>query len=65
MILLAGALLLTPGFFTDAVGFALLVPPVRSAAYRWLRRRVEVRTLHLWRSARGRTIRRPTRRSRT
>jgi UPF0716 protein FxsA len=31
-ILLAGALLLTPGFFTDAIGFALLVPPLR----RWL-----------------------------
>ena len=29
MILVAGALLLTPGFFTDAVGFALLVPAVR------------------------------------
>ncbi len=43
MILLAGALLLTPGFFTDAVGFALLFPPVRVAAYRWLRRRIEVR----------------------
>ncbi len=27
----AGALLLTPGFFTDAVGFALLVPPLRRA----------------------------------
>ena len=27
MILFAGALLLTPGFFTDAVGFALLTPP--------------------------------------
>ncbi|MDD9822809.1 MAG: FxsA family protein [Gammaproteobacteria bacterium] len=25
----AGALLLTPGFFTDAVGFALLLPPLR------------------------------------
>ncbi len=31
-ILLAGALLLTPGFFTDAIGFTLLVPPLR----RWL-----------------------------
>jgi UPF0716 protein FxsA len=30
MILFSGALLLTPGFFTDAVGFALLVPGVRS-----------------------------------
>lgn len=28
-LLVAGALLLTPGFFTDAVGFALLVPPLR------------------------------------
>ena len=29
MILLAGALLLTPGFFTDALGFLLLFPPFR------------------------------------
>ncbi len=42
MILLAGALLLTPGFFTDAVGFALLMPPVRLAVYRHLRSRVHV-----------------------
>ena len=31
MVLFAGALLLTPGFFTDAVGFSLLLPPVRKA----------------------------------
>ena len=31
MILFAGALLLTPGFFTDALGFALLIPPRRRA----------------------------------
>lgn len=42
MILFAGALLLTPGFFTDACGFALLVPAVRSAAFTWLRARVKV-----------------------
>ena len=42
MILFAGALLLTPGFFTDAVGFALLLPPIRGAAFRWLKRRVKV-----------------------
>ncbi|MGB8624365.1 MAG: FxsA family protein [Paracoccaceae bacterium] len=42
MILLAGALLLTPGFFTDTVGFLLLLPPFRAAAYRWLRKRVHV-----------------------
>lgn len=42
MILIAGALLLTPGFFTDAVGFSLLLPPVRAALYRYLRSRVKV-----------------------
>ncbi len=30
MILVAGAVLLTPGFLTDAIGFLLLVPPVRA-----------------------------------
>lgn len=28
-LLIAGALLLTPGFFTDAIGFILLTPPLR------------------------------------
>ena len=37
MILFAGALLLTPGFFTDTVGFLLLLPNVRMAAFFWLR----------------------------
>lgn len=27
----AGLLLLTPGFFTDALGFALIIPPIRRA----------------------------------
>ncbi|MEW9920520.1 FxsA family protein [Marimonas sp. MJW-29] len=44
MILFAGALLLTPGFFTDAVGFSLLIPGVRQAAYRAIRARVNVQT---------------------
>ncbi|WP_226780364.1 FxsA family protein [Oceaniglobus trochenteri] len=44
MILLAGALLLTPGFFTDATGFALLIPPVRQAVFRFLRARIKVQT---------------------
>lgn len=30
LILVAGAVLLTPGFLTDSVGFLLLVPPVRT-----------------------------------
>ena len=35
LLLFAGALLLTPGFFTDAVGFGFLLPPVRRAVIRW------------------------------
>src|SRR5215216_5230264 len=34
MILLAGALLLTPGFLTDVVGVLLLLPPTRAMARR-------------------------------
>ena len=44
MILFSGALLLTPGFFTDAVGFAFLVPRFRAAAYRAIRERVKVQS---------------------
>lgn len=43
MILFAGALLLTPGFFTDLLGFALLVPRIRLVVFRWLRGRVRMR----------------------
>ncbi|GMQ93284.1 MAG: hypothetical protein BMS9Abin12_0761 [Acidimicrobiia bacterium] len=39
MILVAGALLLTPGFLTDFVGFSLLVPGVREAIRKWYLRR--------------------------
>jgi UPF0716 protein FxsA len=35
MILVAGALLLTPGFLTDAIGFTLLIPGVREALRGW------------------------------
>ncbi|MBA96899.1 MAG: FxsA family protein [Sulfitobacter sp.] len=42
MILFAGALLLTPGFFTDAVGFALLIPAVRTAAFKAVRSKIKV-----------------------
>lgn len=47
MILFSGALLLTPGFFTDFVGFALLVPAVRSAFYTQLRARVNVQNFQM------------------
>ncbi len=42
MIGVAGLLLLIPGFITDIVGLALLVPPVRGLIYRWLASRVRV-----------------------
>ena len=35
-LLVAGALLLTPGFFTDAIGFACLTPPLRRAVIRYM-----------------------------
>lgn len=39
-LLLAGALLLTPGFLTDAIGFALLIPPIRLLIAGFLLKRV-------------------------
>ena len=41
IILLAGALLLTPGFLTDIVGFLSLVPSVRNMFKRAIRKRIE------------------------
>lgn len=54
MILVAGALLLTPGFFTDAVGFALLAPPIRTAVYKYAKSRVKVQTFDMGGQARPR-----------
>ncbi len=42
MILVAGILLLTPGFFTDTLGFLLLLPPVRRVIIRWVSSRISV-----------------------
>lgn len=39
-ILIAGLLLLTPGFFTDAIGLGLLIPPVRQALIKFLASRI-------------------------
>jgi UPF0716 protein FxsA len=47
MILFSGALLLTPGFFTDFIGFALLIPGVRTALYKNLRNRVNVQSFQM------------------
>lgn len=40
LVLLAGALLLTPGFVTDGFGFFLLIPPSRALVNRAIRSRV-------------------------
>lgn len=37
---IAGALLLSPGLLTDALGFLLLIPPVRTLIVRWGARRL-------------------------
>lgn len=42
LIIFAGALLLTPGFFTDGVGFALLIPLIRLAIIRYIKTRITV-----------------------
>ena len=48
-LLVAGALLLTPGFLTDAVGLLLFVPPVRKAiGYFVLRRMVQGPNTRAW-----------------
>ncbi len=62
VLLLAGALLLTPGFFTDAIGFVCLVPLLRRGLIRLLMQRVLVRSFGVGgvddspRSDGGRTI---------
>ena len=39
LLLVAGALLLTPGFVTDGFGFLILVPPLRHRLAQWLLQR--------------------------
>lgn len=42
MVAVAGALLLTPGYFTDLCGFVLLAPPVRAMIYDYLKTRMVI-----------------------
>ena len=42
MVLLAGILLLIPGFVTDILGLLLFLPPVREIAWRFLKSRIVV-----------------------
>ena len=45
LLLVGGALLITPGFVTDLAGFSMVFPPTRAmwrgAVMDWLRRRIE------------------------
>ena len=43
LIVLAGLVLITPGFLTDAVGFMLLIPATRVRVRDWLRNRFQTR----------------------
>lgn len=45
LVVFGGALLLTPGFLTDAVGLLLLVPPTRAVVRRILLRRLGRRVI--------------------
>lgn len=51
MIFFASALMLTPGFVTDAIGLALLIPPIRAIlrppVIAFFKKRIEVRTTSL------------------
>ena len=53
MVLFAGALLLTPGFFTDVLGLSLMVPGVRGKIFRFIRSRVNVTQFSYGESKRG------------
>ena len=59
MILFAGALLLTPGFFTDVVGLSLLVPAVRRSAFHWAKARVKVQQFTMGDGQQHQQARRP------
>jgi len=47
MILFAGALLLTPGFFTDACGLLLLIPSVRARVFAFVRSRIKIQSFNI------------------
>lgn len=53
MILVAGLLMLTPGFFTDTIGFLLLIPPVRQALIGWAAPRMAARIVTVGRGRPG------------
>lgn len=56
MLLLAGALLLTPGFFTDVIGFLILTPNIRSLFATNLLKHILVKQVNSYRSENGTII---------
>lgn len=52
LVLVGGIVLLTPGFFTDAVGFVLLLPPTRALILKkiqlLIRRKIESGDIHIF-----------------
>ncbi len=53
LILIAGVLLVVPGFFTDAVGLLLLIPAVRRQVIAWGAARITVRAATMVHNRRG------------
>lgn len=47
LLAVAGAFLLTPGFFTDTVGFILLFPPARRGVYAFLKSRMTIQGVNM------------------
>lgn len=43
LILVAGLLLLTPGFFTDTIGFVLLIQTTRNIIKLWLKHKIKTK----------------------
>lgn len=58
LVLVGGALLVTPGFVTDAVGLAAVIPPTRRLLSRLLRGRLTPAPLRTFRTAAGAGARR-------
>jgi UPF0716 protein FxsA len=52
LVLVGGIVLLTPGFFTDAVGFLLLIPPTRALIRKkiqtFIRRKIDSGDIHIF-----------------
>ena len=47
LIVIAGLVLLTPGFLTDSAGFLLLIPVTRNSIKYWLRSQIELRYMSI------------------